>query len=81
MKRLLENRHLQKSFLPLAFLCIFPVWFLLRRGTSPAMPLLYILIGLAVVFLVLDRIFKPWENSRAEEPEDTAPEDAGAEEK
>ena len=65
MKKLLENRKLQKLFLPLALLCIIPVWVMLRNGAQPGVPV-YCLAALGVLFFLLDRIFKPRELERAE---------------
>ena len=74
MKNFLKNRRLQKFFLPLAFLCILPVWILLRRGISPVPPILYVLIALAAALLLLDRLLKPWELDRLEKEEKKAKE-------
>lgn len=60
------NRKVQKTFIFLSFLCLVPMWLMLRRGMETLPAVVYVLGALAVVFFVLDRAFKPWENDRAE---------------
>ena len=65
MRKLLENKKVQKSFLPLAFVCILIVWCVSKWG-NPFHPLCYITIALGVIFFILDRQLKPREHERAE---------------
>lgn len=66
MKRFLKKRKVQKLYLPLAFVCIIPLWTLLRQGNAAISAAAYLLAGLGALFFLLDRIFKPWETARAE---------------
>ena len=67
MKKILSNPKVQKCFLPLAFLCIFPIWLMLLRKAEQIPAALYVLAALSVIFLCLDRILKPWDRERAEQ--------------
>jgi hypothetical protein len=63
--KFLLNRRVQKWFMPLAGVCVFPLWLTLLRGGTPP-TITYVLGALGAVFLLLDRLFKPWELERAE---------------
>ncbi len=65
MKKLLENRKIQKLFLPLAFLCILAVW-CVAMWADPFHPLCYMALALGLIFYILDRQLKPREHERAE---------------
>lgn len=72
MKKYLLNRKIQKLFLPVAFVCILPLWFLLVRGSAHVPGTVYALGALAALSFILDRFFKPWETERAEAKMKTA---------
>lgn len=65
MKKFLENRKAHKIFLPLALVCILPIWLILLNGGTPSVPI-YIIAGLGFIFFIIDRILKPRELERAE---------------
>ena len=65
MKAFLENRKAHKIFLPLALVCILPIWLILLNGGTPSVPV-YIIAGLGFIFFLIDRILKPRELERAE---------------
>jgi len=65
MKKFLENRKLHKIFLPIALVCILPIWLILLRGGTPSLPI-YIIAGIGMVSFLMDRILKPRELERAE---------------
>jgi hypothetical protein len=66
MKKYLLSRKIQKLFLPIAFVCLLPLWFLLVRNSSHIPAAVYALGGIAALSFILDRFFKPWETERAE---------------
>ena len=65
MRKLLENRKIQKLFLPLAFVFILIVWCAAKWG-NPFNPICDISAALGIVFFILDRQLKPREHERAE---------------
>ena len=65
MKNFLLNTKVHKTFLPIALVCILPLWLTLLRKGTPSLPL-YIIGGIGFFFFILDRIFKPRELERAE---------------
>ncbi len=67
MKKFFSDPRIQKSFLPLSFLCIFPIWFMLLRKAEHIPTIIYILAVFALVFFCLDRVLKPWDRERTEQ--------------
>ena len=65
MKKFLLNTKVHKAFLPLALVCILPLWLTLLNKITPPLPV-YIIGGFGFFFFLLDRIFKPRELERAE---------------
>lgn len=72
VKKYLLNRKIQKLFLPIAFVCILPLWVLLARDSAHVPGAVYALGALAALAFILDRFFKPWETERAEAKMKTA---------
>ena len=68
-RKFLENRKLQKCLLPAAFVCILPIWWILRQGAESVPAIAYVLGALGVLFFLLDRNLKPWDLERAEKRE------------
>jgi len=69
LQRFLENRKLQKLLLPVALVCILPIWLMLRKGITPIPVIVYVLGAVAAVCFIADRILKPYELERAEKQE------------
>lgn len=66
MKKLLSNRTLQKCLLPVACVCLLPLWIMLRKDVSP-LPLVVKILGvLSAVIFILYLQLKPWQMERAE---------------
>jgi len=78
MKKFFTDPRVQKCFLPLSFVCIFPIWLMLMRKTEHIPAAVYILLVPAVIFLCLDRIFKPWDKERASQMRKPKPEERRA---
>lgn len=66
MKKFFSDPRIQKCFLPISFVCILPLWFMLIRKTEHIPAAAYILAAAAFVLFCLDRILKPWDRERAE---------------
>lgn len=66
MKWFHNHPKFQKLFILLSFLCILPFWLTLHlHGTENLHPVIWVLLLIGIIFLILDRIFKPWEQKQS----------------